>query len=410
MCTEVIAQTFIEGEIYFRGRQIEKQQYGSSFASVLEHVGESILPELYSRYVDVAVTPGELAQLLEPNLSGPSHKFMRSGLGILELDAGKYMPTCSGEVPSRIGQYIQDQNGISGSVLLAYFGGSPYGYPADVVKACLVGLLRAGKIQIRPEAGSEITSVRDPGAKDMFIKDREIKRADILPPSDIDDVSPRDRIAICKFFKEYLSFDLDRENDAIADAVFQQFPNQVRRLQELEQKYNRLPNRPELPPVLVNLRQALEKCTRSRQIKDTILAVKKNLDALRDGIQQLGILLTDLTDSSVKAVARAVSIRDNQVAQLRQIGRLAEVSEAVAALEEQLQSERAWREINSLEPQLQEIEKHYRAVRLSLIESQEQQAEAIHNQIKKRWGYNEPRHFGQALICISVSPLKSWFV
>ena len=123
---------------------------------------------------------------------------MGSGLGILELDAGKYMPTCSGEVPCRISQYIQDQNGISGSVLLAYFGGPPYGYPADVVKACLVGLLRAGKIQIRPEAGSEITSVRDPGVKDMFTKDREIKRADILPPSTIDDVSPRDRIAICK--------------------------------------------------------------------------------------------------------------------------------------------------------------------------------------------------------------------
>lgn len=195
---EAIAQAVLEGEIYFRGRQIDQQQYGSSFASVVEHVGESILPELYSRYVAVAVTPGELTQLLEPNLSGPSHKFMGSGLGILELDAGKYMPTCSGEVPCRISQYIQDQNGISGSVLLAYFGGPPYGYPADVVKACLVGLLRAGKIQIRPEAGSEITSVRDPGVKDMFTKDREIKRADILPPSTIDDVSPRDRIAICK--------------------------------------------------------------------------------------------------------------------------------------------------------------------------------------------------------------------
>ena len=49
---EAIAQAVLEGEIYFRGRQIDQQQYGSSFASVVEHVGESILPELYSRYVE----------------------------------------------------------------------------------------------------------------------------------------------------------------------------------------------------------------------------------------------------------------------------------------------------------------------------------------------------------------------
>ena len=185
----------------------------------------------------------------------------------------------------------------------------------------------------------------------------------------------------------YLNLELDRENDAIADAIFQQFPNQVRRLQELEKKYNRLPNRPDLPPVLVNLRQALEKCTRSRQVKDTVLAVTKSLDALRDGIQQLGILLTDVTDSSVEAVAGAVRSRDNQVAQLRQIDRLAEVSDAVVALEAQLQSERSWREINSLEPHLKAIEQHYTAVRLSLIERQEQQAEAIRQRVKQRQGY-----------------------
>ncbi|BAY19886.1 hypothetical protein NIES21_57560 (plasmid) [Anabaenopsis circularis NIES-21] len=383
---KAIAQSFIDGEIFFRGRQIDKQQHGTTFTTMLGRIGENILPDLYSHYVDVAVTPGELAQLLEPNLSGPSHKFMKDGLGILELDAGKYMPTCSGEVPSRIGQYIQDQNGVSGNVLLTHFGGPPYGYPADVVKACLVGLLRAAKVRIRPETGPEITSVRDPGAKDMFTKDRDIKRADLLPPNETS-ITPRDKIAICKFFKDSLDVELDRENDAIADAVFQQFPGQVKRLQELERRYNRLPNRPNLPPALVKLRESLEKCTRSRQVEDTVIAVKKNLDALRDGIQELGISLTDLTDSAVDAVTKAVNIRDNQVAQLKQIERSAEITEAIAALEEQLNSDRPWRDISSLEPHLQAIEQHYKVVRLSLIETQEQQAKAIQGQIKQRQGF-----------------------
>jgi hypothetical protein len=383
---EAITRVFLQGELYFRGRRIDKQQYGVGFGSLLEKLGESILPELYDRYVDLAVTPGELSQLLEAHLSGPSHKFMKEGLGILELDAGKYVPTCGGEVPARIERFIVDENGVAGSVLLTHFGSAPYGYAADVVKACLVGLLRGSKIRIRPESGAEITSVRDPGAKDMFTKDRELKRADLLPPSEVA-IKPRDRVLICQFFQDSLGIPLDRENDAIADAVFQHFPNQVKRLQELEQRYNRLPDRPELPTTLMKLRDALEKCTRSRQVEETVKAVKKHLDALADGIQELGILLPDLTDEAIAAVAQAVTLRDRQVAQLRQVDRLAEVSDAVDAVVEQLELERPWREMGALQPQLEAIEVHYRAVRLELINQQEQQAEEIRTEVKQRQGF-----------------------
>ena len=256
---DAVISAFMNGEIYFRGRQIDKQSYSAGFSTLLLRVGEALLPELYSQYVDVAVTTTELTQLLEQNLSGPSQKFMKDGLGILELDAGKYAPTCQGEVPTRIESYVVESNGISGSALLNYFGGPPYGYPSDVVKACLAGLLRAVKVRIRPETGAEITSVRDPGAKDLFIKDRDLKRADILPPNE-GGITGRDRIALRNFFRDALDINLETENDAIADAVFTHLPNQARRLRELEQRYNRLPNRPELPNSLVKLQQALEKC------------------------------------------------------------------------------------------------------------------------------------------------------
>jgi hypothetical protein len=354
---------------------------------VLHRVGESILPDLYNQYVEIAITPTELAQLLEPTLSGPSSKFMQQGLGILELDAGKYVPTCNGQVPSRILQYITDCNGASTLSILSDFGGPPYGYSADVIKACLVGLLRASKIRIRPESGAEITSIRDPGTKDIFQKDRDFKRADILPESG-QGISARDRNKICKFFKDHLGVDLDRENDAIADEVFRQFPGRAKMLQALEKQYNRLPGRPELPDTLLKLRDALEYCMRSRQVEDTVLAVKKNLDALRDGIEQIGILSSELTEETVQAVRKAGEIRDHQVAQLREIGRVAEVSEAVNALEEQLNLERPWRDISSIEPHLQAICEHYKAVRLELINRQEQQVQAIEERIKRREGYN----------------------
>jgi hypothetical protein len=383
-----VAQAFLDGELYYRGRTLEPRRYGVSFAPVLHRVAEDILPELYSRYVDMAVTPGELAQLLEPNLSGPSHKFMQTGLGILDLDAGKYVPTCNGEIPARIAQHIQEHDGVAGNRLLDDFGGPPYGYPADVIKACLAGLLRASHIRIRPDAGPDMTSVRDPGVRDMFTKDRDFKRADMLPPSQ-QGITPRDRVAICKLFKDSLGIELDRANDAIADAVFQHFPQHVKRLQEVEACYNRLPNRPDVPAALLRLRQALEDCKRSRQIEDTVLAVKKHLDVLRDGMQQLGILASELTDASIEAVVQAERVQQHQVAQLRDAESLGDVSQAADALAAQLELERPWRDIASIAPHLAAIQTRYQEVRLALIERQEQAAQALREHLKQRQGFEK---------------------
>lgn len=383
-----VARAFLEGELYFQGRRIDKAAHGSGFTSLLQSVGESIMAELYSRYVDIPVTPGELNQLLEPNLSGPSHKFMQDRLGILDLDGRKYIPSCNGEVPSRIAAYIQERNGAAGNVLLSDFGGPPHGYAPDMIKACLVGLLRAERIRIRPEQGPEITSVRDPGARDMFTKDRDLKRAEILPPGD-GGLTPRDRVSICQFFDQRLQVKLDRESDAIADAVFQQFPGLVTRLQDLERRYNRLPNRPDLPDVLVNLRRALEKCTRSRQVQDTVLAVFKALDPLREGLEMLGIMESELNDGAVDAVRRAVEVQRNQVKQLAEVEKIAEVQAEIDALAAQLRLDRPWRQIVELGPSLQAIEDHYRALRTTYLDRQEKEAETVRQQLRQRQGFRQ---------------------
>ena len=111
------------------------------------------------------------------------------------------------------------------------------------------------------------------------------------------------------------------------------------------------------------------------------------MDALRDGIQELGISLTDLSDSGIEVVAKTAKIRDHQVAQLQQIDRIAEVKPAIDALIDHLNCDRPWRDINSLKPHLEAIEEHYKAVRLSLIEQQDKQAETIRSRIKQRQGF-----------------------
>ena len=381
-----IAERFIAGQIYFQGRIIDKHIYGTTFSVVLKALGESILPTLYEKYVEIAIQPKELEQLLEPNISGASSKFMSDGLGIFELDAGKYHPSCKGDVPSRILQYLTYENGSGGTNLLQHFGSPPFGYGSDVVKACIAGLLRAGKIQIQPESGSKITSVRDPGSKDIFSKDGQFKRANILLQSG-QELSGRDRNKICKFFQESLNVELDRENDAIADAVFNYFPGKAKVLRELEDKYNQLPNRPELPEALIKLRQALEGCIRSRQVEDTVIAVKKHLDVLRDGVQQLGIINAELTEDKINAVRQANEVKEHQVAQLEEIGKAAEIEVEIQAIKEHLSLERPWRDVESLQPHIKAISDRYQETRLELIDYQEKQAQKIETKIKRRNGF-----------------------
>lgn len=382
---ERVAAAFMDGAIYFRGRSLRPRDESSAFATALLGIATRFLPELYTQFTEIAVTEGELAQLLEPTLSGPSTKFLE-GLGILSLDAGKYVPTCHGPAPARILQYIVDAGGASGGTVMAHFGRPPYGYAADVVRACLAGLLRASRIRIRPEQGPEITSVRDPGARDLFRRDRDLRRADLFPPRD-QAISARDRVAICKVFKDHLGVELDRENDAIADAVFDSFPGRRERLREVEAQLERLPGRPPLPPALAGLAVALEDCRRSRQVEDTVLAVKKHLDALADGLQQLEIFRSELTDQAIGIVRDAAETRDHHLAQLRHAEMLGGVEAEAAQLEQELATDRPWRGAQALEAAAARLRAHYAELRRSLLTTQNAEAEAARGRVMGRPGF-----------------------
>jgi hypothetical protein len=385
---DAVAEAFFDGTLYFRGGSKRPADFGSSFATALTEAAKRWLPDLFPYFTEIAITDSELNQLLEPQLSGPSTKFMEKGLGILSLDAGRYIASCSGAVPSKIMSYLE-QEGTSGNTLLQHFSRPPYGYSSDVVIACLVGLLRASKIRVRPEQGPEITSVRDPGAKDLFRKVKEgLGRAGLFPVGEAP-VGPRDRIAICKLFEDQLGVPLDRENDAIADAVFQQFPGRREALREVESLLQRLPGRPEPPSALSRLGRALEGCMRTRQVEEIVIAVKHHLDALRDGFEQLGIYRSELSEEAIQAVVRAADVRDHQLRQLEARQQLGDAATAAEAICTHLDSERPWRDIQSLTPALDTIRERYREERRSLISAQAEQAEEAQGRLKIRAGFEK---------------------
>jgi hypothetical protein len=384
---KAVAGAFHEGAIYFRGQQWRPRDMGSTFTSALLTTANRILPDLYPHTTDLmAVTDTEILQLLENDLAGPSTKFLEGALGILSLDDQKYIATCKGEHPKRIATEIHKLGGISGQTLIATFVGPPYGYPADLLRACCAGLLRGKAIRIRNENGDDITSYRDAGVKELFTKDRAFRKAEFFPPEE-DPVSPRDRIAIGKFFESFFDIRLDREDEAFADAAFKFFPHQRDVLRELEKRFNDLPGRPDLPVRISRLAKALEDSCRQRPMQKIVLELKRNLDALRDGMEQLQILKSELTDDAVKAVKEAARVRDYPLAQLSEVAGLAGLETDVEAIQDHFKSDTPWRGLHSIGEACLRVEDRYVEIRRDVLQQQSVLAEKAQARVRGISGF-----------------------
>lgn len=386
---EAVAAAWMSGRLYFRGEKIEPPTFGSSFAVSLLGIANAKLPTVFDRFVATTVAPTEVMQLIETDLTGVSPKFLDKDLGILELDSGRYTPACSGVVPQRVFDHISDEGGVAGGQLLSFFGGPPFGYPVNVVKACVAGLLRGDKLRIVPDAGDEITAYRDAGARDVFDGDRAFKRATFFPAAE-DAVGYQGRARICKFFEERLKHKLDREDVAIADAVNAHFPAQAERVRDLMARWNKLPGRPEPPEELTKLERALEQClAKVRQTRPTVLMVKKNLDALQDGVQMLATYDAELTAECLTQMREVADVRDHQGAQLRAAGFAdATVTGHIDAIEHQLSVDKPWRDLGSVNAAVEAVRQAYVEERTRLLERQEEQAEQARGLVKVRDGFS----------------------
>ncbi len=380
---QAIAQSWMDGLLYFQGRSLNPKDCGQTFGAALLVAGNQALPLLYPHFRAIQILPTEINQLLQPDLNGASTKFLPEGLGILELDTGRYVPSCSGEIPRRVLQVIEDNSGLDGTELLKSLGSPPSGYAPGVVKACVAGLLRDGKITIQPETGPEITATRDAGVQDLFTRDRDFKKARFSKGVD-GGISRQDRARICKLFEVLLQKDLDREEGPIADAVSELFPDLAKRLREVQLLLSRLPWDFEEPAALPKLQSALEQCLRNpRQTRLTVQAVMRNLDALRDGLTTLQALEVEVRDTTVAALADAHSVVERMATQLEGLGVTATNVEAAATrVREKLSSPEPWRGLTDLEGDLEEIRIAYRSERSKLLQEQEQRLEASRKKVR----------------------------
>jgi len=378
---------WLAGQLYFRGKAYAPRDFGHSSAAVLGRAADRFLRDLFPHFVSVRISSAEVLQLIERELNAPSPKFI-DDLGILTLESGKYVPSCGGLVPRRVLEQIEKDGGASGAALLAVFGGPPYGYAPEVVRACVAGLLRGSKLRIRPESGGLLTAARDAGVRDVLEKDRDFKAA-TFEPVGAGGIELRTRARICKFFEDKLGLKVDRENDAIANKMSEEFPRLTTRLREVFEAWRKLPGGRQPPEILVKLDEALTHCYGLlRETEAAVRAVERKLDVLNDGVPRLHAYASELTPAVIEQVRKADDVARYQLAQLEQLGEVSPaLADTAARVRAQLEGEHPWRGIGGVDADLDALRAAYVDCRRAILGAQAEAAEAARQRIKARDGF-----------------------
>ncbi|MBK6517532.1 MAG: BREX system P-loop protein BrxC [Polyangiaceae bacterium] len=393
--SDALQAAFMAGTLYFRGRSSAPRQHRQTFKEALAAFAQGVLPELYPHPTTVAVPEKDILFLIENSeLAAPPPALGQDQLGILSLDAGRYAVTCSGRVPSALLSYIKQHGGVQGSTLLAHFGGPPHGVLPDVVRACVVGLLRAGKLRVDLPGIGELTSVRDEGAREL-LKDAGLKKAS-LTVNEAEIIKPADRNAICALFKDHFHKDVPRDNDAIADAVAERFAGVRERLNEIGERFRRLPGVVAYPKGLEKLASALERCRRDRKVEPTVKATKHALSDLRDGLSLLSRMETDLSDATIELLGDAEAVRTIVWPSLQAVGTDEETRAAAQRLEAHFKVDRPWEDAHSLKADVGLVREAYRARRGAVLQQHGRWVEQAEDSLRRRPGYEklaaEQRH------------------
>jgi hypothetical protein len=382
---EVVKAAFMGGALYFQGRKRAPVDLGASFAQALLACGNTVVPLLYPHPVSFSVSEKDVVYLIDnQDLSAPPPVFGQDRLGLLTLDAGRYEVTCHGRVPADVLDYVGKNPGVTGSTLLAHFGGPPHGVPPDVLRAAVVGLLRGRKVRIQMQGGPELTSFRDEGVREL-LKDTGLRKAELFPNTQ-EVLGARERAAICGFFKDEFAADVARQDEAIADAVVKHFKGARERLTLVEERFRRLPNGVRYPKALDRLATALESCRASRQIEPVAKAVKQHLTALKDGMSLLRRIEPDLSEEVAPTLRLAF---DTHALLWPEFEPLAppEARKAIEEIAVHLQAERPWEELGKLRESVDRVRGAYQKLRQSMLLVHEAKVDAAIEHLKWRDGF-----------------------
>ena len=322
---DAVAAAWMAGTMYFRGRvdlAAGPRRVVRRGACTPRPPG--VLPDLFPHFIATQVAPAELLQLVEAELSGPSPKF---------LDGRARHPRArrrtlrrrraAASSRSRIQEYIEAEGGLSGTALLAHFGGPPYGYTANVVQ----GLRRRACCAPARCASSPRAAARSPPSATPACAtcSRRTATSGARPSSrpgedDIGVPGPGAHLRVLRgrararrwSARTTRSPTPSRSTSRSSRSGSATVRGQARPAARLARRAGRS---------FAKLDDALEQCVRS------VPADEADGDAgqeaprrAADGVQLLKLYDAELTDEAIRAVRTPRDVRDYQAAQLATLG------------------------------------------------------------------------------------------
>ncbi|MCP4692718.1 MAG: BREX system P-loop protein BrxC [Desulfobacterales bacterium] len=376
---------WLNGRIYFNGAAYKARDRGNSFEAAVKSVVEENLSAVYPNFKEgnfILTRDKDLAELFNPEITSPNPKFMENGgLGLLAMDAGRITFTAAGPIPTKIKEYLAIRRVISGQRLARHFGRPPHGRPRQVIKACLIALLRCEAILVRDGSGARIGSYKDPGAKDVFLRETGFNRCEIIQNKD-PEITPRIKVACARFFRENLGKEVRTENDVLADAVFDYFVPLQKKVGDRKIKLKDLSLR--IPARLEEFSEALRLCCKDRRVQSTVTALRANLETLKEGLSLVNEMEESLTETAEAALKRFREIRDRQLPRLHEVGVRDEIRAEEEIIDRQLASGTPWRGYADVLPAAGRIEALHREKRVYLLQEQDAFYDAALDELKGR--------------------------
>ena len=381
---KAVRTCWLNGQTYFNGTGYKVRDKGTSFESAVKAIVQDNLDSIYPHFKEGNLTLSkdkDLGELFSPEITSPNPKFMENGgLGLLTIDVGKITFTATGSIPTKIKDYLSVKHSVTGDSIAKYFGRPSYGYPKSVIKACLIALLRCEAIIIKDASGTKITSYKDPGAKDVILHETQFNRCEIIQNKD-PDITPRMKVTCAKFFSDHLQKDVQRENDALADAVFDYFVPLQKKVSDQQIKLKDLSL--QIPQRLNDFSESLRLCCKDRRVQPTVTTLHSQLDTLKEGLALVNEIEESLTDTAIGVILRLQKIQKYHIPQLADIGIKEETHSDNDTIEQQLSSETPWRGYADVLASAENIEKLYLEKRTYLMTKQLEYYDAAVEQIKK---------------------------
>lgn len=386
-----LEKSLLSGSFYCNGKSYAISHSTQRLSEALQRVVSDSIADIFPQLHDglFKITKNDLDELMAPEILTCKKEFLEGpkSLGIFKRDQKKYIFSASGTLPTKIGDFCR--TGKFGSSVVVHFSSEPFGYSPDLIKLCLIALVRAGILQIIGKTGDKYTSIRDSGFKEIFTKENEFKNATFIPYDEQKSLDPRSRNRCSLFFKDQLDISQPIANDidSLADSVFQYFTFILSRIGDIKKQFISLGLH--LDPIIEEAEDTVLKCKKSRFAEEVVRYLYDHLEILERGIQKLKEIEFSLTDETKTEIIKLKNILKYEYNQLREIEKHRELETFAESIEHHLNSNRPYGDLADYGKAYQEIRNFYLIERKAIIKSKNDNYSEKENQIRNRTIFSE---------------------